>query len=112
MAFFRRSRNNTAVASARAAIPSGDTEALTRQIETMAEKFIAGVDAQSALPELRELWDRNICFSVDLLGEACVSDTEAACYQTRYLDLIQTLPRQIAQWPRNERLESDHLGVV
>ncbi len=82
------------------------------QIRAMAEKFIAGTDANSAMPRLRELWDRGIAFSVDLLGEACVSDEEALAYQKRYLDLIANLPSQIAQWPANPLLESDHLGPI
>ncbi len=82
------------------------------QIEGMAGKFIAGTDAASALPNLKELWKDGIAFSVDLLGEACVSDAEADAYRDKYLDLINNLPGQVASWPANARLESDHVGVV
>jgi RHH-type transcriptional regulator, proline utilization regulon repressor / proline dehydrogenase / delta 1-pyrroline-5-carboxylate dehydrogenase len=85
---------------------------ISKQIRGMAEKFIAGTDAASALPGLRELWKQGIAFSVDLLGEACVSDEEADEYQRKYLDLIQNLPSQVATWPANPRLESDHLGAI
>jgi RHH-type proline utilization regulon transcriptional repressor/proline dehydrogenase/delta 1-pyrroline-5-carboxylate dehydrogenase len=78
----------------------------------MAGKFIAGTDAASALPMLRKMWDQGLAFSVDLLGEACVSDEEAAAYQKKYLDLIQNLPGQVGNWPANARLESDHLGPI
>ena len=37
-----------------------------------------------------------MAFSVDLLGEACVSIEEAEAYQKRYLDLIETLPSEVA----------------
>jgi RHH-type proline utilization regulon transcriptional repressor/proline dehydrogenase/delta 1-pyrroline-5-carboxylate dehydrogenase len=83
-----------------------------KQIEGMAGKFIAGTDAASALPGLKKLWDDGIAFSVDLLGETCVSDSEADEYAKKYLDLIQNLPAQVAGWPANPRLESDHLGSV
>jgi RHH-type proline utilization regulon transcriptional repressor/proline dehydrogenase/delta 1-pyrroline-5-carboxylate dehydrogenase len=82
------------------------------QIEGMAGKFIAGTDAASALPNLKELWKDGIAFSVDLLGEACVSDAEADAYRDKYLDLINNLPGQVASWPASPRLESDHVGVV
>ena len=82
------------------------------QIEGMAGKFIAGTDAASALPNLRRSWDDGIAFSVDLLGETCLSDAEADAYRDKYLDLIHNLPRQVAAWPRNERLETDHLGSI
>ena len=51
---------------------------ISGQITSMAEKFIAGTDPASALPMLKKLWSRGMAFSVDLLGEACVSDEEAA----------------------------------
>ena len=82
------------------------------QIRGMAEKFIAGTDAASALPGLRALWKDGIAFSVDLLGEACVSDAEAEAYKEKYLDLIRNLPAQVAAFAANERLERDHLGAI
>jgi RHH-type proline utilization regulon transcriptional repressor/proline dehydrogenase/delta 1-pyrroline-5-carboxylate dehydrogenase len=82
------------------------------QIEGMAGKFIAGTDAASALDNLRRLWGEGIAFSVDLLGEACVSDAEADAYRDKYLDLINNLPDQVAGWAGNARLESDHLGAI
>ena len=88
------------------------TKTVSSQITGMAGKFIAGTDAASALPMLRRMWDEGLAFSVDLLGEACVSDEEAAAYQKKYLDLIQNLPSQVASWPANARLESDHLGAI
>ena len=88
------------------------TKTVSSQITSMASKFIAGVDAADALPDLRKLWDRNIAFSVDLLGEACVSDEEAAAYQRKYLDLVNALPAEAATWPAKPQLESDHLGPI
>ncbi len=82
------------------------------QITGMGQRFIAGTDAASALPKLRKLWSGGIGFSVDLLGEACVSNAEAQMYQRKYLDLITSLPRQVANWPANDQLETDHLGTV
>jgi RHH-type proline utilization regulon transcriptional repressor/proline dehydrogenase/delta 1-pyrroline-5-carboxylate dehydrogenase len=88
------------------------TKTVSNQITGMASKFIAGTDAATALPKLRKMWEEGLAFSVDLLGEACVSDEEAAAYQQKYLDLINNLPSQVASWPANARLESDHLGAI
>jgi len=85
---------------------------MAAQIKSMAGKFIAGTDAASALDNLRSLWKDGIAFSVDLLGEACVSDAEADAYQAKYLDLINNLPGSVASWAPNPRLESDHLGPI
>ena len=53
-----------------------------------------------------------MAFSVDLLGEACVSDAEAEIYRRRYFDLLDVLPAEVSRWPGEPRLESDHLGPV
>ncbi len=82
------------------------------QITAMAQKFIAGTDAASAQPMLKDLWSRGIGFSVDLLGEVCVSNAEARDYQRKYLDLVRNLSREVARWPANDRLEHDHLGQI
>ncbi|MCH2136208.1 MAG: proline dehydrogenase family protein [Phycisphaerales bacterium] len=88
------------------------SKTVSGRIEAMAKRFIAGQDAASATPMLEKLWKDGIAFSVDLLGEACVSDEEAGAYQARYLDLVDQLPRTTAHWPANERLERDHLGPI
>jgi RHH-type transcriptional regulator, proline utilization regulon repressor / proline dehydrogenase / delta 1-pyrroline-5-carboxylate dehydrogenase len=88
------------------------TKTISGQIEGMGRKFIAGEDAASALPQLEKLWRHGIAFSVDLLGEACVSDAEADAYLEKYLDLVDNLPETVDVWRPNERLEHDHLGPI
>ena len=88
------------------------TKTISGQIEGMGKKFIAGTDARSALPGLKKLWNDGIAFSVDLLGEACVSDAEADDYKAKYLDLVENLPESVGDWKANERLERDHLGGI
>jgi RHH-type proline utilization regulon transcriptional repressor/proline dehydrogenase/delta 1-pyrroline-5-carboxylate dehydrogenase len=85
---------------------------ISNRITAMAGNFMAGVDATTALPYLQKLWTEGVAFSVDLLGEACVSTEEVTAYQRRYLDLIETLPAAVAKWPANPRLESDYLGPI
>lgn len=85
---------------------------ISSQIKNMAGNFIAGTDASDALPMLSKLWKNGIAFSVDLLGEACVSNAEADMYQAKYLDLVENLVGEASTWKENERLERDHLGVV
>ncbi len=82
------------------------------QVESMAARFVAGGDTISAVTTLRNLWQNGIAFSVDLLGEACVSDAEAIEYQRRYLDLIEVLPREMDSLSANAVLQTDHLGPI
>ena len=88
------------------------TKTVTSQITKMAERFIAGTDAASALPSLEKIWNEGVAFSVDLLGEACVSDAEAVDYRQRYLDLLTNLPKTVSNWKSQPILESDHLGSI
>ncbi|MEL7239808.1 MAG: proline dehydrogenase family protein, partial [Planctomycetota bacterium] len=85
---------------------------MASQITGMANGFIAGTDAKDALPKLTKLWKNGLAFSVDLLGEACVSDAEADMYLQKYLDLVENLPAAVKDWTPNERLEKDHLGDI
>ena len=88
------------------------TSTISKQITGMAQRFIAGTDAASALPGLERLWKNKMAFSVDLLGEACVSSAEADMYQGKYMDLVENLPAAVAAWEPNDALEKDHLGTI
>ncbi|MEO1584535.1 MAG: proline dehydrogenase family protein [Planctomycetota bacterium] len=83
---------------------------ISSQIKSMAANFIAGTDAASAHPRLKQLWDHDIAFSVDLLGEACISEAEADDYLAKYLDLVNNLPEAVNDWKPKPLLERDHLG--
>ncbi len=87
-------------------------KAITNRIIAMAGNFIAGSDPPDALPKLQKRWNEGIAFSVDLLGEACVSSEEARGYQRRYLELIHALPEQASRWPDSRTLDCDHLGPI
>jgi len=82
------------------------------QIQSMAGKFIAGQDASEALPELREMWSDDIAFTVDLLGEATVSEDEARGYYEKYQQILDTLIDETEQWPERSKLEEASFGEV
>ncbi len=81
-------------------------------VRRMARKFIAAPDLHRAVKAVAALRNRRLAFTVDLLGEAVISEKEADHYQQRYLDLIQTLPahhrfsRRPAHRPRRRRPHS------
>ena len=65
------------------------------------------------LPALRRLWEQGVAFSVDLLGEACVSPEEARGLSAPLpRSARQRLPAAAAGWPPSPLLENDHLGRV
>ncbi|MFQ5990890.1 MAG: proline dehydrogenase family protein [Nitrospiraceae bacterium] len=88
------------------------SKSLKHQINQMAQTFIAGESVESALPVLARLWASGRGCSVDLLGEATVSETEADRYRDRCLEALHTLGRASSTWPGAPILERDHLGPL
>ena len=78
----------------------------------LAERFIIGKDASEAIGALRKLCKEGFAFTVDLLGEATVSDGEATIYQSRYLDLIDRLSEEVVNWPGDDSLDRNHVGPI
>src|SRR5438093_3221217 len=87
---------------------SADT--IYNQTLQMANQFIAGAGMPDAILAVGELWKRELAHSVDLLGEAVVSEREADAYAARYEEAITSLANAAAGWPSVPSLEADHLG--
>jgi RHH-type proline utilization regulon transcriptional repressor/proline dehydrogenase/delta 1-pyrroline-5-carboxylate dehydrogenase len=71
---------------------------IRRQMKGFAQRFIVGRDARSAIPALKALRDAGMGFTLDVLGEATVSEAEALAYQRTYLDLLDGLAAATAAW--------------
>jgi RHH-type transcriptional regulator, proline utilization regulon repressor / proline dehydrogenase / delta 1-pyrroline-5-carboxylate dehydrogenase len=69
------------------------------QMKGFAQRFIVGRDARDAVPALRALRTQGVGFTLDVLGEATVSDAEGLAYQRTYLDLLDGLAGEAASWP-------------
>src|SRR5579875_261336 len=81
-------------------------------VRHLAHRFIVGETPQGALPTLRRLWDSGVASSVDLLGEATVTQAEADRYAQRCLEAVQVLAAQTPDWPSRPLLESDPQGTL
>ena len=57
----------------------------------MAQRFIVGEDAKDALPAITKLWKQGVETTVDLLGEATVSEAEADRYAERCEETLRAL---------------------
>src|SRR4051794_27593751 len=62
-----------------------------RGVNQMAQRFIVGEDARDALPAITKLWRQGVETTVDLLGEATVSEAEADRYMQRCEDTLRAL---------------------
>ncbi len=90
---------NVALKAAASGLTAGIAAgSIRKNISDMAERFIVGRDAKSALSELQALHKQGIAFTVDLLGEYTLSDAEADEYKNRYLDLIVNIAGEAAKW--------------
>ena len=86
--------------------------AIRAQVEQMARTFIAGSSVADATPALKQLWSEGKAWSVDLLGEATISDHEADRYRDRCVQALHDLAGAAHAWDRVSLLEEDHLGPV
>ena len=88
------------------------TRVLRYQFLKMAYTFMAGQSVEHALPTLTYLWNRRCASSIDLLGEATVSETEADRYHQRCLQTLTYLEQATSGWTPQPILEKDHLGTL
>ena len=81
-------------------------------VRHMAHRFIVGDSPRAALGALRSLWDAGVASSVDLLGEATVTQSEADRYAERCVEALETLAGATRRWPSRPLLEADSVGPL
>ena len=87
-------------------------KSIRKQIEQMAKSFIAGASIDDAVPTLSQLWKDGRASSVDLLGEATISEQEADRYRDQCLHALNELGEATKTWTDASLLERDHLGPL
>jgi RHH-type transcriptional regulator, proline utilization regulon repressor / proline dehydrogenase / delta 1-pyrroline-5-carboxylate dehydrogenase len=80
--------------------------------ERLARKFIAGSSIPEVVDAVARLRKRSLAFTVDLLGEATVTEAEAEKAQGEYLDLLTGLSETVNRWPANPLIDSDDEGPL
>src|SRR3954463_5920962 len=76
-------------------------------VRHMAHRFIVGTTPQAAAGDLRAMWKDGIAASLDLLGEATVTQDEADRYAERCADALRVLAKSVEGLPERELLERD-----
>lgn len=92
--------------------PSLMAGAIRKNVTQMAKMFITGENPQEALGVLRKTRKNRLAFTVDLLGEATLSEKEALEYQSKYLELIEGLAKDAEKWDEIPLLDRDHEGPI
>lgn len=78
----------------------------------MARRFIAGSNVDEVLSGVTQLRKQGFAFTLDLLGEAVISESEAETYQRQYLELMDGLAPVVNSWPENAQSDCDHEGPI
>jgi RHH-type proline utilization regulon transcriptional repressor/proline dehydrogenase/delta 1-pyrroline-5-carboxylate dehydrogenase len=78
----------------------------------LARKFIAGSNIPEAVEAVGRLRERSLAFTVDLLGEATVTEAEAEKAQAEYLRLIEGLSAEVNAWPEQAQIDRDEHGPL
>jgi RHH-type proline utilization regulon transcriptional repressor/proline dehydrogenase/delta 1-pyrroline-5-carboxylate dehydrogenase len=79
-------------------------------VRHMAHRFIVGTTPRDAVGDLRGMWRDGVAASLDLLGEATVSEQEADRYAERCAEALDELARAYERVPARDHLEHDSIG--
>ncbi len=74
-------------------------------VETLAQKYISGENIKQALKTIERLRKDKMAFTMDLLGEAVITEAEAQSYLERYLDLMTQLTDVAKKWSKVPQID-------
>jgi len=83
-----------------------------RNVINLARRFIAEESGDHLIAVLSGLRTEPAAFTLDVVGEATVSDGEAAAMQRRYLDLLRRLAAASAKWPACTQIDDSPSGKI
>src|SRR5262249_7263114 len=83
-----------------------------KSTERLARRFIAGSNVPEALAAVRRLRRRSLAFTIDVLGEATITEPEAEQRLAEYLDLIQGLSGKVNNWEPIDLIDRDDQGPL
>jgi RHH-type proline utilization regulon transcriptional repressor/proline dehydrogenase/delta 1-pyrroline-5-carboxylate dehydrogenase len=92
--------------------PSLLAGAVRKNVTEMAKMFIVGENPEEAIPVLKKTRDKDLCFTVDILGEVALSEKEALDYQNRYIELIKWLAKESQGWESKPQIDTDAEGEI
>ena len=78
---------------------------ITKAVETLAYKYIAGENINEIIKTIDRLRSEGMTYTIDLLGEAVITESEAQDYLQGYLDLIEQLTQKAKGWKRKSGID-------
>lgn len=83
-----------------------------RNVVNLARRFIAEERSDHLLSVLESLREEPAAFTLDVVGEATVSESEAGIMQRRYLDLLRRLAAASESWPVCPQIDDAPSGKI
>ncbi len=83
-----------------------------RNVVKLARRFIAEESGDHLTAVLSELRKEPAAFTLDVVGEATVSDGEALVMHKRYLDLLRRLASLSESWPNEPQIDESPQGKI
>jgi len=80
--------------------------------QRLARRFIAGTNVQEALKAIAAQRKRQLAFTIDLLGEATITEHEAEGVQKQYLELLDGISSEMQSWRTIPLIDTDHRGPI
>ncbi len=74
-------------------------------VETLAHKYISGENIRQVIKTVERLRKDKMAFTIDLLGEAVITEEEAQSYLDRYLELMEQLTEAAKSWSTVEAID-------
>jgi RHH-type proline utilization regulon transcriptional repressor/proline dehydrogenase/delta 1-pyrroline-5-carboxylate dehydrogenase len=78
----------------------------------LARRFIAGTTIDEALRSIAHMRRQSLAFTVDLLGEATITEVEAEACQAEYMRLVEELSPVVNAWPEVALIDRDEQGPL
>lgn len=75
-------------------------------VETLAYRYISGETIEKSIKAIERLRKDKLTFTMDLLGEAVITEEEAQAYLQRYLDLMEQLSAAAKDWKPVEAIDA------
>ncbi|MDJ0845792.1 L-glutamate gamma-semialdehyde dehydrogenase [Crocosphaera sp.] len=73
-------------------------ETISKAVQTLAFKYISGETVPQVIKTVERLRKEKMGFTIDLLGEAVITESEAKAYLDSYLDLMEKLATESKKW--------------
>jgi RHH-type transcriptional regulator, proline utilization regulon repressor / proline dehydrogenase / delta 1-pyrroline-5-carboxylate dehydrogenase len=78
---------------------------LATAVATLAKRYICGENLAAASKTIERLRRERLAFTLDLLGEAVISETEAQGYLDRYLAIMADLTDRAQKWDNSAQID-------